>query len=182
MDLTRTAVFGNLGPVVVDLDAAVKSARKNVDAVNAANKKEPTPDDLKSECVALENTHEELARRCKQAEGTANRAADRVRGFENRLKTLKEACSETDLTNYKAKRGWYNAAASRIAECEQDLVDAKDFFNRMKAISVDAAKNLKAWEKQWLKRLEELKPIVAKNDANYSFIKGTSRTRGWGRW
>jgi hypothetical protein len=166
-----------------DLDAfnqeiSTKVAEHNR-ALAEANKQAPTDQDIQNEYYQLRAEYDKRTFNAKQAEGTANRAAERVKYFESRLKMLTSACSETDLANFRNKHGWYNEAASLIGECEEDLAGAIEFFNRMKAISVDTAKTLKAFN---VARLEELKPIVAKQDAAYSFIKGTARAKGWGRW
>jgi hypothetical protein len=164
--------------IAFNQEISTKVAAHNA-ALAEANKQAPTDQDIQNEYYQLRAEYDKRTFNAKQAEGTANRAAERVKYFEGRLKMLKSACSATDLANFRNKHGWYNQAAGLIDECEEDLASAVDFFKRMKAISVDTAKTLKTFD---VARLEELKPIVAKQDAAYSFIKGTDRANGWGRW
>src|SRR5260370_27843400 len=147
--------------------------------LDEANTKPPSDQDIQDEYYQLRAEYTKRQERATQAEATCNRAAERVRFFENRLKLLREGCTETDLANKKSKGAFYNSAVNFIAGVEEDLADSVSFFDRMKAISVDAAKNLKAFN---VERFQELKPIVAKQDVNYSFVHGTARTQGWGRW
>lgn len=165
-----------VGEVIAASEQRVAEHNRTLDVLN---KKPPSDQDIQNEYYQLRAEHTKRVERAKQAEGTVNRAAARVKFFEGRLNTLKDACTEKDFANKKSKAGFYNVAVNFIPGVEEDLADAVTFFNRMKAISVDAAKQLKAFD---VKRLEELGPIVAKQDAAYSFIHGTARTKGWGRW
>jgi chromosome segregation ATPase len=144
-----------------------------------ANKRLPTNQEIQDEYYQLRSELTKRQERAAYAETTVNRAAARVRFFEGRLKTLKESCTEADFAAKKSKSAFYNPAVNLMVGVEEDLATAVSFFDRMKAIGVDTAKTLKAFN---VARLQELKPIVEKQDQAYSFIHGTDRTKGWGRW
>jgi hypothetical protein len=189
IDLTKTfAMQAPADLMVVDLEAITKNARAVVDGVAEANAHPPTDQDLQNEYYQLKAESEKVHFNAKQAEQSCNRAAERVRYFENRLKLLKGTVPESEyerlLAKYMAGERVYGHAESfrQIVITEQDLIDARNFFQQMQKISLDRAKTLKNFEKHSLGRMNELKPIVAKQDADYSFIKGTARTKGWGRW
>ena len=175
-----------------DLDAFNQEISTKVAAHNArlaeANKQAPTDQDIQNEYYQLRAEYEKRGFNAKQSEATVNRAADRAKHFQNQLKLLKGTIPageyDTLLVKFRAGERVYRHAETfrKIGELEEDLATAIDFFNRMKLISVDTAKTLQAFEEHGLARLQELKPIVAEQDAAYSFIKGTSRSKGWGRW
>jgi hypothetical protein len=175
-----------------DLNAFNEEISKKVAAHNAelaeANKRPPTNDDLNNEFCQLRSTYTQLCFDAKQAEGSVNRAANRVKYFENRLKLLKGTIPTEEYGRLLAKftdgeRVYRYAETFRcLSHAEEDLTSSIDFFDRMKRIGTVAALRLKEFEKHQLARLEELKKIVAKNDADYSFIHGTARSKGWGRW
>lgn len=164
-----------------------KLAERNAQLAEA-NKRPPTDQDLQNEYYQLKAAYEKLSFNAKQAEQTVNRAANRVKFFQNQLALLKGTIPSGEydrlLAKFKAGERVYGYAETfrKIVQCEEDLADALDFLKRMRNINTSCTMGLKEFEKEALLRLEELKPIVAKQDADYSYIKGTARTKGWGRW
>jgi septal ring factor EnvC (AmiA/AmiB activator) len=189
IDLTRTfAMQAPADLMTVDLDAITKNAREIVDAVDAANKKAPTDRELESEFYDLKRKYEEATFHASQAEKSCNRAAARVRYFEDTLKKLKATVPESEYERLMAKfrageRVYgYSQIFKAITSAEQDVFDARNFFHQMQRINNARAQDLKRFKEHSLPRLNELQALVAQADENYSILKNTARRKGLGRW
>ena len=155
--MTNGIIFG--GPIMLDMDAVDKLGRARRAAADKANL--PKPEDPQEEYNRLVQWGDSLGTRLSGSERTINRAADRVKGFEEKIKNMKTYAA---TQNPKAQKPW----AEKIADSENDLAGAKRFLEAQVRVNKALAEEQRSFPTD---RLAELRKLIRAEDEMYRLVK-----------
>ena len=168
--IVNQAWFGqNTKPseTTLDFDLMAKQHKARLEARDKANP--PVPETPSEELSRLEEWKTQLSQRLSDGESSVNKASAMVHDAERRLDLLKKEFTKErprPLRPFEVKK-----FEARIAQFEENVRVAKDFFTRMTGINKSAVAESKRFPQ---KRYNELRKETFEADQQRKALRGES--------